>query len=65
MVIESGEMFADFTGTLDRVAHHVGLPPHDFEYNAGHQHASSVCEQRRAELFAKGARYGLNAPLLE
>lgn len=57
MIVDSGEMFTDFTGTLHRVANHFGLPPHDFEYNSRHQHSSGSCERRRPELFAKGARY--------
>lgn len=57
LIVDSGEMFGDFTGTLSKVAHHAGLPPHDFEYNSIHQHSSNACERHRPELFAKGARY--------
>ncbi len=49
-------MFRDFTGTLDAVARHAGLPPHDFAYDSVYQHASSACEEKRPHLFAPGSR---------
>ncbi|CAM9814712.1 unnamed protein product [Ectocarpus fasciculatus] len=57
LVVESSEMFGDFTGTLAKVARHVGLPPHDFSYDSRHQHASPPCEEKHPELFAEGGRY--------
>ncbi|CAM9344154.1 unnamed protein product [Ectocarpus sp. 12 AP-2014] len=57
LVVESSEMFRDFTGTLDKVARHIGLPPHRFSYDSRHQHASAPCERHHPELFAEGGRY--------
>ncbi|CAN0109099.1 unnamed protein product [Ectocarpus sp. 4 AP-2014] len=57
LVVESSEMFGHFTGTLDKVARHIGLPPHSFSYDSRHQHASAPCERHHPELFAEGGRY--------
>ncbi len=52
LIVESAEMFRDFTSTLDAVTRHAGLPPHDFEYDSTYQHGT--CEKKRPDLFATG-----------
>lgn len=55
LIVESGEMFQDVTGTLEAVARHIGLPPHDFKYNSVYRH-SRLWDSSCPDLFAKGAR---------
>lgn len=59
MVVDSSEMFVDFTGTVSRVAEFAGLPKHDFEYDPKHEFRG-ICTKRRhrhgPDFFAEGGR---------
>lgn len=60
LIIDSAEMFADFPGTLRKVAEFSGLPPYEFAYHPGHEFKGE-CSEREADsasmdYFTKGGR---------
>ena len=60
MVIDSSEMFKDFTGVVTAVANFAGLPEHDFKYDPSHEFKGGGCDKRRhrhhPDFFAEGGR---------
>lgn len=45
-ILDSAEMFANFTDAVKRVAEFAGLPAYDFRYTTGHEF-KSVCETQQ------------------
>ena len=64
MVIDSSEMFADFTAVVAAVADFAGLPEYSFEYNSSHEFKGGDCPERERthsnDYFADGGRSGLS-----
>ncbi|CAM9434471.1 unnamed protein product [Laminaria digitata] len=60
MVIDSSQMFKDFTGIVAAVAEFAGLPEHNFKYDPSHEFKGG-CPKRNhrhgPDYFAQGGRY--------
>ncbi|CAM9353035.1 unnamed protein product, partial [Phaeothamnion confervicola] len=62
VVLDSNELFANFTGVLDRVTAFAGLPPFPYRYDPSHQSPDIMCRPgrkaaaaaRQAEMTAAG-----------
>ncbi|CAM9125949.1 unnamed protein product [Ascophyllum nodosum] len=60
LVVDSAEMFKDFTGTVARVAAFGGLPDHKFEYDPKHEFRGACTSHRQSfdsGFFSKGGKY--------
>lgn len=61
MVINSSEMFTDFTAVVVAVADFAGLPEHSFKYNPSHKFTGGGCDKSKRrhdnDYFADGGRF--------
>ncbi|CAM9593351.1 unnamed protein product [Laminaria digitata] len=61
MVVDSSELFKDFTAVVTAVAEFAGLPEHHFNYDSSHEFKGAGCDTRKhhrgLDYFADGGRY--------
>lgn len=60
MVIDSNDLFENFTAVVAAVAEFAGLPEHNFTYDSSHEFKGGGCDTRRLrrgpDTFAEGGR---------
>lgn len=64
MIIDSSEMFANFTAVVGAVAEFAGLPEHEFKYDSSNEFKGECSERGRSEginYFEHGGRFVANS----
>lgn len=61
MVIDSSDMFTNFTAVVAAVADFAGLPAHVFKYDSSREFKGGGCDKRKRrhgnDYFADGGRF--------